>query len=798
MHVRLHAGMATVQEVMQSAACLMLQLPDCQQHQLKQQWQSTLRGYCRLRCAAAAAGTPTQTAPSSSKPHSSSNARRAGAPAGRAAKPRKGLQQQPLASTEQPIASAAGVRVLPSVLQLAAAVCTGDDACSSQQQLPLDRLCWMEGVALAQVMSAGSEESAAAALDLLQDVIQASTALCSGSSRNSEGVQGAHFCMAAGMLLLLAADQAAAAHSKANWQAEAQAMLNTACQRFEDVLQLPSLTAEGSSCSTGSGRTAGKASSGARKAQQSSGRQQGRTSPAATAAAPDTLASAALCHCLLGLALAQSALCVVAVAGSSSSSKSAQEAGGEQVSTPSKQLQHSIPAWRSAERHMRDSIRLFELSTEAGGSGDSSAASQKQAGAVLWYADEAAMAVAQAWHIAALQDWRDCQHGFYRVLASMARQCSNPDLSQQLQALRACSAQQHTWLSVLLQQAALPSSMALGDGAATECPDSMNRDDSDDSSRLAEQQPPECLCQLQQYCRVLHEAVASSMLSKQQGVHTGWELLQQIQAQLAAADADAWAGDTAAAAAGAELALLQCRSVLGSVGSAQAATSGADDVSTSRTGMGQRPLTLDLSIGSSGALHWHALGLYMSGLWQLSGALEAAGNPQDAVRMLKELYTLSSSAGCYIFAALAQAHLSSIYSRMEQRDKAAAAVAGAQELQQVLRQVSCGEIHSTHPSSAQALVDAAVASAQAAVALASQQPAQAQDYLQAGLSALGVGAADVGPGWRQFSWKFVQLQAELQLQLTQCHMLLDDENEALAQLQAAVTSLKQQSHSSCR
>jgi tetratricopeptide (TPR) repeat protein len=609
--------------------------------------------------------------------------------------------------------------------------------------------------------------------------------------------------MAGGIMLLLAADQAAAADIKASWQAEAQAVLSTACQRFGDVLQLPSLPAEGSSNSASSGRTAAKASSGARKAQHSSGRQQGRTSPAAeaAAAAPDTLASAALCHCLLGVALAQSTLCDSTVAGSSSSS-SAQEAGSEPASSAScaersnsthgKQLQYSIAAWHSAERHMRDSIRLFELSCAAGGRWDSSAGSRQQAGP-MWYADEAAMAVAQAWHIAALQDWHNLTNGFCQVLARLAGQCSNADLSPLLQTVRACSTQEHTWLSVLLQQAALPSSIAWGDGAATECPD--RGDNSDASGRMAEQQPPECLCKLQQHCRALHEAVASSMPTQQAG-HTGWRLLQQIQVQLAAADADAWAGDTAAAAAGAELALLQCKSVLGSLGSAQAAASGADDVSTSRTGITQRPLALDLSAGSSGALHCHALGMYMSGLWQLSGTLEAAGNPQDAVRMLKELHTLSSSAGCYSFAALAQAQLSSIYSRMKQCDKAAAAVAGAQELQHVLRQVSSADGRSAQQFSAHALVDAAVASAQAAVALASQQPAQAQEHLQAGLSALG--NADAGPGLYQFGWRFVQQRAELHLQSARCHLLLHGEDEALVQLQAAMTFLKQQSQSSCR
>jgi tetratricopeptide (TPR) repeat protein len=609
------------------------------------------------------------------------------------------------------------------------------------------------------------------------------------------------------MLLLLAADQAAAAHDKASWQAEAQAMLTTACQRFEDVLQLASLPAEGSSNSSSPGRTAGTAASGARQAQQSSSRQQGRTSPAAGAAAtPDSFASAALCHCLLGLALAQSTLSNGTVACSSSSSNtSAQEAGSEPAGSASgaecsnnthgQQLQHSIANWHSAERHMQKSIRLFELSCAAGGQGDSSAGSRQPA-SPIWYADEAAMAVAQGWHIAALQDWHTCQYGFYQVLARLAGRCSNADLSPLLQTMSACSTQAHTWLFVLLQQAALPSSMMPGGGGATEWPDSMQGNISGESSKPAEQQPPECVCKLQQYSRALHEAVASSMRTTQQAGYTGWRLLQQVQVQLAAADADAWAGDTAAAAAGAELALLQCRCVLGSFGSAKAGDSGADDVSTSRPSMGQRPLALGPATGNNAALHWHALGLYLSGLWQLSGTLEAAGNPQDAVRMLKELHALSSSAGCYSFAALAQAQLSSIYSRMEQCDKAAAAVASAQELQQVLRQVSSADGCPAQSPSAQALVDAAVASAQAAVALARQQPAQAQEHLQAGLSALD--NAGAGPGQYQFGWRFVQQQAELHLQSAQCHVLLDGEDEAVAQLHAAITCLEQKSQSSCR
>jgi hypothetical protein len=44
----------------------------------------------------------------------------------------------------------------------------------------------------------------------------------------------------------------------------------------------------------------------------------------------------------------------------------------------------------------------------------------------------------------------------------------------------------------------------------------------------------------------------------------------------------------------------------------------------------------------------------------------------------------------------------------------------------------------------------------------------------------------------------VQQQAELHLQSAQCHVLLDGEDEAVAQLHAAITCLEQKSQSSCR
>jgi tetratricopeptide (TPR) repeat protein len=193
----------------------------------------------------------------------------------------------------------------------------------------------------------------------------------------------------------------------------------------------------------------------------------------------------------------------------------------------------------------------------------------------------------------------------------------------------------------------------------------------------------------------------------------------------------------------------------------------------------------------------HALGLYMAGLWQLAWVQDAAGNPTDAVRALKQLYRLSYSANCYSVAALAQANLSSVYSRMSQAEKAAAAAAAAMQLLEVVGELRHGGHQEQGQRSAVAtLAAAAVASAQAAVASASGQVAKAECRLQEGLSELQEWADDAS-GPSQGLWLVAQ-HAQMLLQLATCRQQQQDEEGAVAVGAEASAMLEAAEQANCQ
>jgi tetratricopeptide (TPR) repeat protein len=193
----------------------------------------------------------------------------------------------------------------------------------------------------------------------------------------------------------------------------------------------------------------------------------------------------------------------------------------------------------------------------------------------------------------------------------------------------------------------------------------------------------------------------------------------------------------------------------------------------------------------------HALGLYMTGLWQLAWVQDAAGNPTDAVRALKQLHKLSCSASCYSVAALAQANLSSVYSRMSQAKKAAAAAAAAMQLLEVVGELRDSSHQEQGQHSAVAtLAAAAVASAQAAVASASGQLPEAERRLQEGISVLQEWA-DGASGPSQGLWLVAQ-HAQMLLQLAICRQQQQDEEGAVAVLAEASAMLEAAGQASCQ
>jgi tetratricopeptide (TPR) repeat protein len=698
------------------------------------------------------------------------------------------------------------------------------------------------------------------------------------AQQSSQGPQAAHTLLARAMLLLLVpGDNTSSSESEVK---QARRDLAQACHQFDLTLQLPAAasgcaalpagaSSSGGECcelsttthmGSGGFKHAGKpatAGSSRRRATKRSQRGQeeerGNDAPiaegAATAGAgPNSLLSAALCHCLLGLLLAQTA----ATIGSSSNTQASnaaddsrqpacdEDTAGVAADADSAQdggPQMATDAWLQVGSRLHSGsvyLQTYLAAVQASSCAASAGSSSRSCGAV-WYADEAALAMMQVWHVAALQDWCHCQQPCLQVLGQLLWTLSQPIAQHATQFIQLAQVQQQLsteiltsrpWLMQLMQQQTMAQAAAAAevrkgpggaghvDAAASMASTSTNGRSTDkQSSRIsstqfegaeASQQQAECCCQLRAQARALQDAAMKlgQQSPKANGEASGWQCLTRVQAQLAAAEAALWSGDIAAAAAEAELALQTCRSVLGSTGSLPVLSWGGRHGHCSSQGTATQwlPVGAMTASGSTG-LHWHALGLYMSGLWQLSGTLEAAGNPQDAVRLLKELRRLSGSRGVFSFAVLAQASLSSIYSRMAQPAKAAAAASAAVQLLQVLQGLQAAEPSPAAAGSCVfALASAAVASAQAAVALGGQQPAAAQEHTTQGLAVLeGLQAVHAGGGAggvKQAGWRWVSQYVQLLQQRAECHALLQDTAAALAALQAAARLLASQ-HTPC-
>jgi hypothetical protein len=424
---------------------------------------------------------------------------------------------------------------------------------------------------------------------------------------------------------------------------------------------------------------------------------------------------------------------------------------------------------------------------------------------------ELVAATAEAWHIVGLQGWTICQKVFADVLAHTisclpVKQQLRMQQVQQLITKAAVASGSMSWLELLIGQPLCILGNSQGSGAAT----TRGSDDSrpigatilpvagtnaigrrGNSNKKAANSAigrltdiklhgfvihnSSCFCHMQRLLAAAADAVPTASTDPAvPGVH--WA--EGAQAHLAAAQAAAAVEEAGQALMHVKAAVRLCRK----------ATAGFLPVSSSRQGSGVEM-----------ALHWHALGLTMAGLLQLSELVEQSGNPQDALRLLKEVSRLSCSCHCSAMTALSQAGICSISSRM---GKAAAAAEAAEAATASLRQ------HLHQSSSANNVgmglisdyVTAVVTQAQAACSSLHQSNDKAQLLLQESIENLGNGLdklsacdeeqqqgllqlmpAGCWPAANMTVWKVVDLRAKLQLQLS--HMLQGTEGPQVARQQ---------------
>jgi len=826
---------ADVQEALLLGACLMGRLPNWEQQQLEHQWYSTLRSYSRLRCALATAKQDSLS-PVSSVSDSCSSATTGSKPRGRraggkAAEPAHNEQPTLQQSGLHPDSQQCGMRQQQQHLAPLAQLASGTAGALHYQRL--DRLYCLEGAALCQVHALAASSGrpvAAAAVSLLQDL--AEDAARTGSGRGT--LQQAQLLTARGVLLLhLAARQAdSTAVCSAEPTGQAQSVLLKACQLYDTALQhtpagsggrraaqcqdstgslaqqsacncpashtqnsgaAASSTAskgrsKGAACSSSSRRAAGL------KQQQqpccsrpgcSTSRCPAEAGSTGDPAQADTLASAALCHCLLGVVMAQSAqqghnaaadkqeVALDPAAGPSPEPEAGtEELGGAgarargAVASVAAAVPYDARLWCKVAHHLQQSCTLFRHCMALADCASSSS-SGGASSVVLRYHEEAAAVVMQAWHVAALQGWWELQNTFADTLAFVsgaATQHVRQQVNTPLQALQLSSGAD--WLALLMQPQALPQ----GQEQHT-CLRVSASADADADSAVATSPKSQKEQQLGDVQDVLHDDGCQGRQLLDSGA---WPGLQHIQQQLAAARMAMNAGDTARAAATAELALQHCRALLKEAGSNTSSTATS---------------ALDVAAASRTCVHWHGLGLYMSGIWQLAGVADAAGHPQDAVRMLKELHKLSCSSCCLSFAALAQASISRVYSRWGKHAEAATAAAAAETLVRCMdQQQHQVERTQPQPSAVHAFIVAAVAAAAAAVAMNDGQYRKAHEQLCAGVTALQNCQGCTGS--QQLGWVVVDQQAQLLLEQARCHVLLQETDLAVAALQQAAGVLE--------
>lgn len=542
---------------------------------------------------------------------------------------------------------------------------------------------------------------------------------------------------------------------------------------------------------------------------------QGLSSRLGCEAAGQVLACAAFSSCLLGLAGAAALLQHEPV------DDATQAAGDDNVQPAATDLQQqregadadissrsgvdeavpdSCQGWDQVCQHWHSTSQSFQLLVQLHNGSDSSSTSSMMA--FVRFPLEAATAVAEAWHIAGLQGWSVSEAVFAKVLPVLVRRLPAQQRIQLQQVQDVINQLPGSgWLGVLIAPCRLYDDSSHGSSICTSSPvapcatkakgsRAKQTAGKVDAVQSSTSQPSACTCVLQAEQQLLMTA-----LQQKQQLAAEETMSQQVQhglMLLAAGQVSTALGDAKAAIVHAEASLELSKAAMLAVSSSYSnSPAGLGRVSSKRAG--------------NSSLYWQALGWYMSGLLQLAQLLQVAGNPDDAVRVLKELSRISMSCHCSCMAALAHATTSNIYSKMGDEQKAAAAVStAAQWLDQYQRQQQQPQQEvGIQEQLLSAVAAAAVGQAQAACYSAGCQHQEAEQQLRQQLDALEAAVQagiyeqqqlqQAGVGQRQhlnmLLCRAIDQRARLQLQLSHVVLLTTGQAAASEQLAAAAAEL---------
>jgi tetratricopeptide (TPR) repeat protein len=720
----------TVQQAMR-VVCSLMQRAGCSD---VQRWQGVIRSYSQLRCAQHAACAAAGEARPTARAQQAGSSKRGSGKCGAA----------------EHVGGARSPPQLASLHELCASAIGGN---ASSKAADAAHLLWLEGLALQQLCS-GEQHMAAVAQQLLHRLLAERPA-------PGDAAGAAQQQLVRGLLLLQDP-----LHQHAGGSSEAvHAAMAAACGSFAALLQLPGLPAAPSSSTAAAGAAGSTRGKAGASSSDSTSWSPAAASSGGDAAGAQLLLCAGLAHCWLAVCCVQlaSQRHLARTSGDAEPGERAADAHDDGPQDAPHSAGHATAAqelFEDAHSQLERACALFEQC--------------QQAAQPCWFAFEAMVGLLHACQLAASQAWhKGLQQRLHAALACAAAAAS-ADMQQQVQQLSGAEAGGSTcsWLEQVVAPCIgeLPATSSSTDAAAA--PPAKGCSRAKGSSKQASPAAAEgaasavwaCSCSLQQHAEQL------MALCERQGSPD----LAQARLQLAAVQAAACCGGTARAAALAECAVQRARAAL--------------EQAAARGGGGSGPCAACGAAGWQAAQH-ATLGVYMSGLWLLSELLEAAGAPQDAMRLLKELAKLSTQSPCPHVAALAHASISCVHSRMGQGDKAAAAAAAAsawlacivrppqqQQQQQQQQQPAAGGASTL----LHAYVVAAVQLAQAAKHSASTEHAAAQQQLQCGIDVLTASLCQEPPHAQHsmLRWRVVALRAKMQLRHSHCCLLLQQDGAA--------------------
>jgi tetratricopeptide (TPR) repeat protein len=470
-------------------------------------------------------------------------------------------------------------------------------------------------------------------------------------------------------------------------------------------------------------------------------------------------------------------------------------------------------AWHGVRHGLEEAADLWQSAADYAGPGGAACMLRLPAASV--------QALLQAWHIAALQNWQPLQQRLARAACWLLPHLPREEADQLAPVL--VHLPQGSWLAHLLQPAAavttVAATLSLDDCSGSDSGSGSGSGEGEDTGggeRDEGWQERSCR-RLQAKAEELEAASDSS---------DSWARLRVASLYLAATQAAQVCGDLPEACLSAERALVlsshvHAASAAGG-GNGGAAVGGSAEHTADAMDVGRRdqsppptpqppqqqqqqaaaapPVPRPTSARSRSRcaagddlLQWQSLGIYMSSLVQLGIAHEAAGCPEEAIRMLREAAALAAAARCAALAAAARAWMACVWSKRGDSARAAAQLQLAQAAYAVLQAEAGGDDGSGGESVAVAkAVGALVACAAGDVARVTGDHGAARESYSAAAQPLegSVAAANPCDGAGALAYWSCCIWANAQLGLAACEATAqDDPTTAVERLRYAAEAL---------